>query len=47
VFHELEGAPKTCRHGGQLDRPVERGGGWSWVLCDLKTLLENGKPLAA
>ena len=23
------------------------GGGWSWVLSDLKTLLETGKPLAS
>jgi len=22
------------------------GGGWSWVLSDLKTLLETGGPLA-
>jgi hypothetical protein len=22
------------------------GGGWSWVLSDLKSLLETGKPLA-
>jgi len=22
------------------------GGGWSWILSDLKSLLETGKPLA-
>jgi hypothetical protein len=24
----------------------EAGGGWSWILSDLKTLLETGAPLA-
>ena len=24
-----------------------RPGGWSWVLSDLKTLLETGRPLTA
>jgi uncharacterized protein YndB with AHSA1/START domain len=47
VTHELEGAP---RHAEQVagDAPLEQGGGgWSWVLSDLKTLLESGKSLAA
>ena len=47
VIHELEGAQKLALllSGGMED--VGAGGGWSWVLSDLKTLLETGKPLAA
>jgi uncharacterized protein YndB with AHSA1/START domain len=46
VTHELEGAP---RHAEQVsgDAPLEQGGGgWSWILSDLKSLLETGKSLA-
>jgi uncharacterized protein YndB with AHSA1/START domain len=46
VTHELENAPV---HASQVagDAPLERGGGgWSWILSDLKTLLESGKALA-
>jgi uncharacterized protein YndB with AHSA1/START domain len=46
VTHELEGAPKTAALvGGEL-ADTGAGGGWSWVLSDLKTLLETGKTLA-
>ena len=47
VIHELEGAPKLALllSGGMED--LGAGGGWSWVLSDLKTLLETGQPLAA
>ena len=47
VTHELEGAPKLAVlvSGGMEE--MGAGGGWSWVLSDLKTLLETGKPLAA
>jgi uncharacterized protein YndB with AHSA1/START domain len=43
VIHELEGAPKLALllSGGMEDQGA--GGGWSWVLSDLKTLLETGK----
>lgn len=46
VTHDLEGAP---RHYAMVDGQMEEqgaGGGWKWVLSDLKTLLETGKPLA-
>jgi uncharacterized protein YndB with AHSA1/START domain len=46
VTHELEGAPK---HAAQVASaaPLEQGGGgWVWILSDLKTLLESGKSLA-
>jgi uncharacterized protein YndB with AHSA1/START domain len=44
VIHDLEGAPKlaTLVSGAMEDQGA--GGGWSWVLSDLKTLLETGKP---
>ena len=44
VTHELERAPKTAAQvSGKIP---EAGGGWSFILSDLKTLLETGKPLA-
>ena len=44
LTHDLAGAPNTAalaegRHAA--------GGGWAWILSDLKTLLETGRPLAA
>lgn len=43
VIHELEGAPTLAllMSGGLEEHGA--GGGWSWLLCDLKTLLETGK----
>ncbi len=42
VTHDLEGAPKlTALVSGEMGEAA--GGGWSWVLSDLKTLLETGK----
>jgi uncharacterized protein YndB with AHSA1/START domain len=44
VTHELENAPSTA---AQLAGEIPgAGGGWSFVLSDLKTLLETGAPLA-
>jgi uncharacterized protein YndB with AHSA1/START domain len=46
VIHDLEGAPKLAvLVGGQMEAQGA-GGGWSWVLSDLKSLLETGKPMA-
>jgi uncharacterized protein YndB with AHSA1/START domain len=43
VTHELENAPQTeAQVTGQIEGA---GGGWSFVLSDLKTLLETGRPL--
>ena len=43
LVHELEGAPKHAAIlAGELE-DVGAGGGWSWVLSDLKTLLETGE----
>jgi uncharacterized protein YndB with AHSA1/START domain len=46
VVHELEGAPRLAVlvDGGMESEGA--GGGWAWVLSDLKTLLESGSPLA-
>jgi uncharacterized protein YndB with AHSA1/START domain len=45
VIHELEGAPKMAllMSGGMEDQGA--GGGWSWVLSGLKTLLETDTSL--
>lgn len=44
VIHETTNAPKTraITSGEQK----QAGGGWSYILSDLKTLLETGKTLA-
>jgi uncharacterized protein YndB with AHSA1/START domain len=44
LTHELDGAPMTAALvAGAVPGT---GGGWAYVLSDLKTLLETGKPLA-
>jgi uncharacterized protein YndB with AHSA1/START domain len=45
VTHDLQGAPKLAVmiSGGLEDTGA--GGGWSWVLSGLKTLLETGESL--
>lgn len=47
VTHELAGAPRTAAMviGSNTDL-ASGGGGWSWILSDLKTLLESGKPMS-
>jgi uncharacterized protein YndB with AHSA1/START domain len=46
VTHELEGAPKTAGAVIGSTDLASGGGGWSWILSDLKTLLETGKGLS-
>ena len=42
ITHELAGAPATAAMvAGTEDSGA--GGGWAWILSDLKTLLETGK----
>jgi uncharacterized protein YndB with AHSA1/START domain len=47
VIHDLTGAPKLqlLLAGGMESQGA--GGGWSWVLSDLKSLLETGKSFQA
>ena len=47
VTHDLEKAPRLAFVvSGQLeDTGQGGGGGWAWVLSDLKSLLETGSPL--
>jgi len=42
LIHELEGAPKAAAILSGEFEAQGAGGGWSWVLSDLKTLLETG-----
>ncbi len=42
VVHELEGAPQTAAMVSGAMEDEGAGGGWSWTLSDLKTLLETG-----
>ena len=47
LIHDLAGAPSLALVvSGQLE-DQGAGGGWSWVLSDLKSLLETGAPMDA
>ena len=45
LTHDLAGAPNTAALAEGRHAAV--AGGWAWILSDLKTLLETGRPLAA
>jgi uncharacterized protein YndB with AHSA1/START domain len=47
LTHELEGAPVLAAITSGALEDEGAGGGHAWVLSDLKSLLETGKPLAA
>jgi uncharacterized protein YndB with AHSA1/START domain len=46
VTHELEGAPMMAA-GVSSKFNTQGGGGWNWMLSDLKSLLETGKTMDA
>jgi len=46
VIHELEGAPTLAAMVGGEAEAEGAGGGWAWILSDLKSLLETGSRLA-
>jgi len=46
LTHDLVGAPRLAVLVGGGMEADGAGGGWSWVLSDLKTLLETGARLA-
>jgi uncharacterized protein YndB with AHSA1/START domain len=45
ITHELAGAPATAAMVAGTDDGAA-GGGWAWILSDLKTFLETGKNFA-
>jgi uncharacterized protein YndB with AHSA1/START domain len=45
VTHELEGAPLMAAATASKFNG-RGGGGWSWIISDLKSLLETGRPLS-
>jgi len=45
VIHDLTGAPTLAAMVAGEMEPMGAGGGWSWVLSDLKTLIETGTRL--
>jgi uncharacterized protein YndB with AHSA1/START domain len=46
VTHEVEGAPMMAKAiKSKFD--LQGGGGWNWILSDLKSLLETGKIMSA
>ncbi|GAA1969734.1 SRPBCC domain-containing protein [Amycolatopsis minnesotensis] len=53
VTHDLSGAPGLARMvAGEFDDPSAEpgqnaGGGWPWILSDLKSLLETGSPIVS
>jgi uncharacterized protein YndB with AHSA1/START domain len=46
VTHELEGAPQMAAAVSSKFN-TQGGGGWNWILSDLKSLLETGKTMGA
>jgi hypothetical protein len=42
VIHDLTGAPNTAALTSGSLEDTGAGGGWNWVLSDLKTLVETG-----
>ncbi|HJQ45922.1 MAG TPA: SRPBCC domain-containing protein [Amycolatopsis sp.] len=46
VVHELDNAPGLAAMVDGAGEDEGAGGGWAWILSDLKSLLETGKTLA-
>jgi uncharacterized protein YndB with AHSA1/START domain len=44
ITHELDNAPLMAHATASKFTP-DGGGGWGWILSDLKSLLETGKPM--
>jgi uncharacterized protein YndB with AHSA1/START domain len=42
IIHDVTGAPIVARMVAGQGDPAQGGGGWPWVLSDLKSLLETG-----
>ena len=46
ITHDTEGAPMVAGMVSGGGDPDQGGGGWPWVLSDLKSLLETGKRMS-
>jgi uncharacterized protein YndB with AHSA1/START domain len=46
VTHEMENAPIMAASTSSKVDDGQGGGGWTWIISDLKSLLETGKALA-
>jgi uncharacterized protein YndB with AHSA1/START domain len=46
VTHDLTGAPGLAAMVSGQGEASGAGGGWAWILSDLKSLVETGAPLA-
>ena len=45
VIHDLAGRPGHAAMVAGVQQGPGEGGGWLWILSDLKSLLESGKPM--
>ncbi len=46
ITHDATNAPKVATMVSGGGDPQQGGGGWPWILSDLKSLLETGKRMA-
>ena len=47
VIHDLAGTPGHAAMVAGDQQGPGAGGGWTWILSDLKSVLESGQPLSA
>jgi uncharacterized protein YndB with AHSA1/START domain len=47
ITHDVTGAPCVARMEPGGGNPAQGGGGWPWILSDLKSLLETGRRMSA
>ncbi|MFI6762443.1 SRPBCC domain-containing protein [Micromonospora sp. NPDC050417] len=47
VTHDVTGAPATGAMTGGKHEESGAGGGWAWILSDLKTLVETGSAFSS
>jgi uncharacterized protein YndB with AHSA1/START domain len=47
ITHDVTGAPCVARMVPGGGNPAQGGGGWPWILSDLKSLLETGRRMSA